>query len=72
VLVDRNVVQLVAQPGAGHEVGAHVQRHGDQQVEPDLPIVVGDQRLGVAVDALDQEVRLEGDLSFVEHRPQLG
>ena len=30
VLVDRDVVQLVAEAGTGHEVGAHVQGHGDR------------------------------------------
>ena len=41
VLVDRHVVELVAEAGARDEVGAHVERDGDQQVEGDLALVVG-------------------------------
>ena len=59
VLVDGHVVELVAEPGAGDEVGAHVQRHGDQQVERDLALVVGHERLALGVDPLDHEVGLD-------------
>jgi hypothetical protein len=41
VLVDRHVVEFVAQARAGDEVGAHVERHGDEQVVGDLALVVG-------------------------------
>ena len=33
VLVDRDVVEFVAQPGARNVVGAHVQRDRDEQVD---------------------------------------
>ena len=68
VLVDRDVVELVAQAGAGHEVGAHVERDRDQLVVGDLALVVGDEDLPVLVDPLDHEVRLDDDALLLEQR----
>ena len=70
-LVDRHVVELVAETRAGHEVRAHVERHRHQQVEGHLALVVGDQGLLDRVDALDDEVGLDADLALVEHRLQV-
>jgi len=72
VPVYRYVVEFVAEARAGDEVGTHVQRYGHQQVERDLPPVVGHQRLGVVVDALHEEVRLHADVPVLEHVPQPG
>ena len=65
--IDRDVVQLVAEAGSSDEAGAHVVRHGDEEVEGHLPLVVGDQDPALAVDVLDHEVRLDEDRPYVEH-----
>ena len=65
MLVDRGEVQLVAQAGAANHVGAHVERHADQQVVLDLALVVGDDLLGVRVDVLDHELGLDLDALLV-------
>ena len=62
-----DVVQLVAETGAGDEVGAHVQRDGHQQVEGHLALVHRDQGLRLGIDAVDHEVGLERDVALREH-----
>lgn len=71
LLVHRDVVQVVAQPGAGDHVRAHVEGDGHQEIEGDLPLVVGDQGLGLGIDPLDHEVRLQQDLAVVQHVPEV-
>ena len=70
MLVDRYVVELVTEAGAGHEVGAHVERDGHQLVVGDLALVVGDEHLPVLVDPLDHEVRLDDDALLLEQRAE--
>lgn len=72
MLVDRYEVELVAQSGAPHEAGSHVQGNRDQQVEGDSPLVVGGQLTGVGVDVLDEEVGLQLDVPLAEQRAQPG
>ena len=70
VLVHRHEVELVAQAGTGHVIGAHVEGHGHEQVERNLALVVGHQ--AGAVDALHQEVGLHGDPAIVQHGGEPG
>ena len=69
--VHRHVVQLVAQPRSCDELGAHVERDGDQQVEWHLPPVVGHQHPPIVIDSFDEEVGLDQDLAFVQHRAEV-
>ena len=70
VLVDRHVVELVAQARAGDEVGAHVERDRDELVVGDLALVVGDEDLPVLVDPLDHEVGFDDDALLLEEGPE--
>nr|WP_245616118.1 hypothetical protein [Phycicoccus jejuensis] len=70
VLVDRHVVELVAEPRRADEVRAHVERHGDELVVGDLPLVEGDDDLPLLVDPLDHEVGLDGDALLLEQAPE--
>jgi hypothetical protein len=63
------LIQLVAKHGAPDVLGTHVQRDCDHlQVERELAFVEGQQGPSLVVESLAEEVRLEEDLAFVEHR----
>ena len=67
VLVHRDVVEIVAEAGAGDVVRAHVHRDGHQQVEGNLALVERHDLLVFIVDALDHEVGLYVHIAGVEH-----
>ena len=71
VLVAGDEVHLVAEAGAGDVVRAHVERDRDEQVVRHAAVVVGDELLGVRVDALDGEVGLHVDVAVGEHAAEL-
>ena len=65
--IGRDEVQLVAQAGrAGDEVGAAVDRHGDEEIERHLALVVGDEATTGAVDLTGVELGDEIDLLLGE------
>src|SRR5579875_2529494 len=71
VPVDGHEVEVVAEPRTGDVVGAHIERDRDQQVEGDLPLVEGHERLVGGVDPLRSEVALDSDLAFLEDGAQV-
>ena len=71
VLVHRDEVQLVAHPGAGQHLVAHVQRDGHQQVVLDLALVVVHELPGVRIDVLDHEVGDDLDVLLLQDVAQV-